>query len=219
MKCVLQIAIKAELQPLLSKTHIINKKPFVATSISVKNDEYLFVISGIGKTRAAAAAQWAICKLAPDHIWSIGTAGALDRSLQQGKIFKISSTAMHDTNPISKTYKNRQTSSNIFAKNIEYQNLKTSMILTGDREIITTKQVDDCLNRFPEAKLVDMETAAIAEVCHKNQVAWGGIKIISDNCIDFSIDDFMDNLDSLSHKLSDIICKIIEIEKDRTVKD
>src|SRR5216683_2461950 len=57
----------------------------------------------------------------------------------------------------------------------------SGVVLTGD-QIVTSRDVRDRLLRdFPDGACFDMETAAVAQVAHQNQVPWGALRITSDS--------------------------------------
>ena len=55
------------------------------------------------------------------------------------------------------------------------------LICTGDAFCTHKEQTDAILKRFPQAAAVDMESAAIAHVCHLYQVPFISFRIISDS--------------------------------------
>ena len=54
------------------------------------------------------------------------------------------------------------------------------LIVTGDWFVDSREKMREIIDRFPEAKAVDMESAAIAHVCDKRRVAFISFRIISD---------------------------------------
>ena len=57
----------------------------------------------------------------------------------------------------------------------------SGVVLTGD-QIVTSRDVRDrLLKDFPDGACFDMETAAVAQVAHQNQVPWSALRITSDS--------------------------------------
>ena len=54
------------------------------------------------------------------------------------------------------------------------------MICTGDQFITNREALDKIKSKFPEGLAVDMESCAIAQVCHKYNVPFVSFRIISD---------------------------------------
>jgi adenosylhomocysteine nucleosidase len=58
--------------------------------------------------------------------------------------------------------------------------LKTGVIASGDQFFSSQKQVDDLRERLPEVLCVEMEGAAVAQVCAEHGVRFGLVRTISD---------------------------------------
>ena len=54
------------------------------------------------------------------------------------------------------------------------------LIVTGDWFVDTKEKMRSIIGHFPEARAVDMESAAIAHACHINQVPFISFRVISD---------------------------------------
>lgn len=54
------------------------------------------------------------------------------------------------------------------------------IILTGDQVISTRRRREALASAYPGALGVDMETAAVAQVCYQNGVPWAAVRVISD---------------------------------------
>ena len=58
--------------------------------------------------------------------------------------------------------------------------LHTGLIVTGDWFVDTKEKMRSIIEKFPEAKAVDMESAAIAQTCYINKVRFISFRVISD---------------------------------------
>ena len=54
------------------------------------------------------------------------------------------------------------------------------LIVTGDWFVDTKEKMREIIGHFPEAKAVDMESAAIAQTCYINKVPFLSFRVISD---------------------------------------
>jgi adenosylhomocysteine nucleosidase len=54
------------------------------------------------------------------------------------------------------------------------------LIVTGDWFVDSKEKMREIVGHFPEAKAVDMESAAIAHTCHLNNVPFISFRVISD---------------------------------------
>ena len=151
---------------------------------------------GIGKVNAALGAQRIINEFRPDVIISSGCAGGNGDDINIQDVIVGSEVTYHDVycgkaidettvygqvqglpvrytpNPylLEKAF-NLQTSS---------INLHQGLIVTGDWFVDTKEKMRSIIDKFPEAKAVDMESCAIAQTCYINQVPFISFRVISD---------------------------------------
>ena len=59
-------------------------------------------------------------------------------------------------------------------------NLHPGLIVTGDWFVDSKEKAREIIGHFPEAKAIDMESAAIAQTCYINKVPFISFRIISD---------------------------------------
>lgn len=162
------------------------------------------VQSGVGKVHAAAAAQFIIDQYSPDAMFSCGTAGGLDTRCQIGDIVVGESTAQHDygfvlpetfihfgihlrrANGKKGFFKEFPADEKLFhiADSVGKQWKETPQILfgsilTGDQVIFSKEKRHLLVEQF-DAVAVDMESAAIAQVCMLNGVPFLSVRGISD---------------------------------------
>ncbi len=75
-------------------------------------------------------------------------------------------------------------------------------IITGDRFISTAADSDALRAAFPEAWAVDMETAAVAQVCHDHGVPFGAVRVVSDRADEEAHVDFQHFLNQVARHYS-----------------
>ena len=155
---------------------------------------------GIGKVNAALGTQRMINEFHPDCIINSGCAGghgdnvsiqdiivgaevcyhdvycgtAIDNSTQYGQVQGMPARYQADAYLLRK-------SEQLKLDNDAFQSsLHQGLIVTGDWFVDSKEKMRDIISHFPEAKAVDMESAAIAQTCHINQVPFISFRIISD---------------------------------------
>lgn len=155
---------------------------FEVTRGLIHKEESAIVVSGVGKSNAAAATMLAIAEFKPEAIINIGLAGGLDSTLQPGFIVKVNKVVQSDFNlcgvdgvPIG-TIDDRD--SPFFRLNGPFTE-RPVVCATNDRFI---SDMNDALilRRTFCADVCDMELGAIAHVCSKAFVPLYSWKVISD---------------------------------------
>lgn len=144
---------------------------------------------GIGKVNAAIGCAEMIYKYNPDFIISMGCAGGHGEDVHIGNVVVSSETVYHDVYCGSEVkygqvfglpsrFMSDPTLLNI-ALNID-ENIVPGLISTGDWFVDSKEKIQDIITHFPETKAIDMESAAIAQVCHIHQIPFISFRIISD---------------------------------------
>ena len=188
----------------------------------LNNKKIVLVESGVGKVNAARTTQVLIDNYHPDTIYNIGVAGGVDSSLEVGDIVVSSSLVQHDFDitafnhlkgyipnvgdiiPVDNSLV-VNTQKLLDTKNISY---KLGCIASGDifcaDQTMATK-----INQKFKALCVEMEGAAIGQVCFLCQVPCLVLRSISDcpnNNNRITYDEF---LPSACSKIADIMYTIL----------
>ncbi|MBR5440739.1 MAG: 5'-methylthioadenosine/S-adenosylhomocysteine nucleosidase, partial [Prevotella sp.] len=58
--------------------------------------------------------------------------------------------------------------------------LSTGLIVTGDWFVDSREKMREIVGNFPDARAVDMESAAIAQACYLNKVPFISFRVVSD---------------------------------------
>jgi len=153
---------------------------------------------GIGKVNAAIGASEMIRKHQPDVIISSGCAGgngndinvqdvvvgkevsyhdvycgtAIDNTTIYGQVQGMPARYQADAMLLEKARSLSLTTSHI--------SLHEGLIVTGDWFVDSKDKMRSIIEKFPEAKAVDMESAAIAQTCHIYKVPFISFRVISD---------------------------------------
>lgn len=154
-----------------------------------KNDVCLMQ-SGIGKVNAAIGTEELIREYHPDCIINTGVAGGLCTTMQRSDIVVGEKTAYHDVWCGEGDWGQIQGLPTFFEGDRllidKIMNLTTGnrihkgLICSGDQFITNNDTLKEIKEHFLDALAVDMESAAIAQVCFLHQVPMVSIRIISD---------------------------------------
>ena len=151
---------------------------------------------GIGKVNAALGAQRMINEFHPDIIISSGCAGgngddisiqdvvvsaelvyhdvycgtAIDNCTQYGQVQGMPARYKADEKLLEKALSLQPSGISIHA----------GLIATGDWFVDSKEKMRSIIEKFPDAKAVDMESAAIAQTCYINKVPFISFRVISD---------------------------------------
>ena len=145
---------------------------------------------GIGKVNAAMGALTLIDRFAPDMVINSGVAGGAGSDARIMDVVVGEKVAYHDVwcgpgnergqiqgmplffLPPEQILRSEELRSN--------PRVKFGLIASGDRFVDTPEEVARIKALFPEVKAVDMESAAIAQVCHSKGVPFVSIRVLSD---------------------------------------
>lgn len=170
---------------------------------NINNREYILVRSGVGKVNAARTTQILIDKFDVKYIINVGSAGAINDNLKIGDIVVGSRLVQHDFDVtafghekgyISEIGKFFESDSKLIKKSkdikIENINIVIGTIASGDI-FCTNIEMKDRIRKEFNADCIEMEGAAIAQVCYLSKIPFIIIRSISDipnqkNQIDFS---------------------------------
>ncbi len=162
--------------------------------LSHQGIEMVLVATGVGKVNAAMVASFSVEKTKPDWILHIGCAGAISHSLNVGDVVMASHVSYFDVDLTAFHYRFGQVpkmpqrftmNHDLLSQADSVLNEKKGLIVTGDRFVDSINRIE-ILQRFPDALAVDMESAAIAQVCHRFQLPCLILRVISDNANDNS---------------------------------
>lgn len=146
---------------------------------------------GIGKVNAAVGASELMAHMQPDVVVSTGVAGGIDETAGVMEVVAASEVVYHDVwcgngNEVGQI----QDMPARFVCDGRLLSVAVSLdasvpvhaglICTGDKFITERAELDAIKAEFPEGLAVDMESAAIAQVCHLYRVPFISFRIISD---------------------------------------
>ncbi|TDM04410.1 5'-methylthioadenosine/adenosylhomocysteine nucleosidase [Macrococcus carouselicus] len=137
--------------------------------------------SGIGKVNAALTTALLIEHYQPEAIINTGSAGGLGHGLQVGDIVVSRDVLHHDVDAtefgyelgqvpgMPKTYAADSALMTLTEKAISTNNLtaRIGLIVSGDSFIGSQEKKEKIIANFPEVLAVEMEAAAVAQVCYQ----------------------------------------------------
>lgn len=145
---------------------------------------------GIGKVNAAIGTLTLLNNFNVDAVINTGVAGGADSSISVMDVVAGTQIAYHDVwrGPGSK-YGETSGYPQCFESDAELLKLlddcdvkiKKGLICSGDRFIISIEEINEIKKHFPKALAVDMESAAIAQVCKLRNIPFLCLRVISDS--------------------------------------
>lgn len=177
-----------------SREVVANGRSFRLGKIGV--NEIVLGETGIGKVNAAIGATTILEDFKPDCLISTGVAGGLDSSLHVMDVVAADEVVYHDVDcgpgneygqvqglPPRFTCDPRLVA---HARSVEIpagadpSHAVVGLLASGDRFISKPQQLAVIKSRFRDALAVDMESGALAQVCHLFRVPFLSFRILSD---------------------------------------
>lgn len=160
----------------------------------INNTEVALLQSGIGKVAAAVGTTLLLQLTKPDLIINTGSAGGLASQLNVGDIVISDEVRHHDVDVTAFGYEKGQLPANPAAFIAEKQLVDlaikeseksgvtalTGLICSGDQFINGAENLAQIRRNFPHIVAVEMEAAAIAQVCYAFSIPFVVVRAISD---------------------------------------
>ncbi len=162
---------------------------------NIKEHEIFLVQSGIGKVASAGATALLIKEFQPDYVINTGSAGGFDPDLNVGDIVIGEKLLHHDVDVSHFGYKLGQVpqmpeyymsdaklveKAMHFIDSLPDVQTKQGLICTGDSFIGSDDIAASIKVKFPDMKAVEMEGAAIAQMCFLMNTPFIVIRSLSD---------------------------------------
>ena len=192
MKIGIIVAMRKELElllPLLSDSEESRMGGFEFHRGRMGGHDVMVMQCGIGKVNAAMGTLTLINAFLPDYIINSGVAGGADASVNVMDVVASARVAYHDVwcGPESVIGQVQglplyfDSSMHLLDLIPERDGIHKGLICSGDQFIDTADAIERIKSNFPEALAVDMESGAIAQVCHLNKVPFLALRVISDS--------------------------------------
>lgn len=191
---------------------------------TLKDVPVVLLKSGIGKVNAALATTILLERFDISAVINTGSAGGLDKALSVGDIVIGREVVHHDVDVrafdydygqvpgMPKRYLADATLIKAIEEAIEEKNevhSKQGLIATGDSFMQRTEQVNVVLEHLPDTMAVEMEAAAIAQVCYQYQVPFVIIRSLSDIAGKESNVSFDQYLDQAAKHAAEMIMRVV----------
>ena len=194
MKIGIIVAMEKELEQLLTIVEDMKKESHGGKTYAtgrVGNNEVVIQQSGIGKVNAAIGAVEMLNAYTPDILVSTGVAGGADTSLEVGNVVVGNAYCYHDAYCGEECAKGQilgQPARYVCKEQLVDKALslkcntkvRSGLIVSGDWFVDSREKMRSILDDFAEAMAVDMESGALAQVCHLYGVPFLSFRIISD---------------------------------------
>ena len=187
------------------------------TEGTLSGNSLVLALSGVGKVNAAATTQAIISEFYPDAVINVGLAGGCDPSLPVGTAVVATRLCYHDMdNLIKQGFPDLQhcflTDPGIQAlvkdvlSNMEVP-FKEGIIATGDM-FVNSDEVREDIVRRTGCLCVDMDSAAVANVCARNSVPVVSVRVLSDSANETATDDFSFSAVKYSELSAEMVSRI-----------
>lgn len=194
MKIAIVSAMEKErrlIAPMLTDSHKQNADGLQVTEGRMGTNKLLLAKCGIGKVNAAINTYKIIKKFHPDLLINTGVAGGASLQTEIGDLLVADYVAYHDvwcgpgTQPgvadgMDVFMECNERVINLAHELFDGKRLQVGLICSGDQFISEKEEVTRIHTLFPQVLAVDMESAAIAQVCCMEGVKFNIIRVISD---------------------------------------
>ncbi|SOC20681.1 adenosylhomocysteine nucleosidase [Ureibacillus xyleni] len=189
------------------------------------NKEVVLLKSGIGKVNAAMSTTILLHEFKPDVVINTGSAGGYDPSLDVGAVVISDEVRHHDVDVTIFDYEMGQVPQMPPAFKSDEELIKVAqeavteigehqvgvgLICSGDSFMNDPERVEKVRSYFPQMKAVEMEAAAVAQVCYQFKTPFVVIRALSDIAGKESNISFDEFLPVAAKHSTEIVLKTIE---------
>ncbi|RKQ19193.1 5'-methylthioadenosine/S-adenosylhomocysteine nucleosidase [Ureibacillus endophyticus] len=190
-----------------------------------QNKEVILLKSGIGKVNAAMSTTILLHEYKPDVVINTGSAGGYDPSLDVGAIVISDEVRHHDVDvtifdyemgqvpqmpPAFKSDETLMKMAQEAVKEIGEHQVGVGLVCSGDSFMNDPERVEKVRSYFPQMKAVEMEAAAVAQVCYQFNTPFVVIRALSDIAGKESNISFDEFLPIAAKHSTEIVLKTIE---------
>lgn len=220
---VLIAAMEEEIAPLERRAEHLahHRRVGVARSViaTIADRRLLLVRSGIGGVSAATAAAIALHAVRTPLVVSVGSAGGLGPDVRIGDVVVGNDHAFAMADASAFGYARGQIpgmppsypgAPALVERARNRAGVLVGQMISGDA-FIDVRTVDFYRSAFPEALTADMETAAIAQVCHSFDVPYLAVRGVSDLCGLQAGEDFRLTVDDVAALAADVVLELVDV--------
>ncbi len=158
---------------------------------SLEESKVVLLQCGIGKTNAATGVTNLIITFHPDCVISTGVAGGIDTRLDVMDVVIGKEVCYHDVycgddcdpgqvQGLPRLFKGDERLVELASTLKTDVHIVSGLICSGDQFITNRDELDVIKGKYPQGLAVDMESGAIAQVCHLWSIPFLSFRIISD---------------------------------------
>ena len=192
MRIGIIVAMRKELDlllPLLQDSEESRMSGFEFYCGKMGRHDVMLMQCGIGKVNAAMGTLMLVNNFTPNYVINTGVAGGADTKVNVMDVVAGTRVAYHDVWCGPESVLGQVQGLPLYfegAKRLidlvpERDHIHKGLICSGDQFIDTIDAVNRIKGNFPDALAVDMESGAIAQVCHLNKVPFLALRVISDS--------------------------------------
>ncbi|MBR4829167.1 MAG: 5'-methylthioadenosine/adenosylhomocysteine nucleosidase [Muribaculaceae bacterium] len=192
MKIGIIVAMRKELElllPLLHDSEESRMGGFVFYRGTMGAHDVMVMQCGIGKVNAAMGTLMLVNHFSPNYVINSGVAGGADFSISVMDMVAGERVAYHDVwcGPESEVGRVQglplyfEGAQKLLDMLPEDEGIHKGLICSGDQFIDKMDDVKRIKGNFPDVLAVDMESGAIAQVCHLCSVPFLALRVISDS--------------------------------------
>lgn len=181
----------AQVASMLQETETVQSGPQSFLVGNLGSSKVVLLQCGIGKTNAASGVTNLIMTFHPDCIISTGVAGGIDAKLGVMDVVVGEQVCYHDVfcgdecdpgqvQGLPRFFQGDTTLVDIATSLNTDVKVIPGLICTGDQFITNREELNTIKAKYADGLAVDMESAAIAQVCHLWQTPFLSFRIISD---------------------------------------
>jgi len=228
MNIVIIGAMEEEITLLKAKIANLNTQELAHLTVfsgTIGEHQVQLVQCGIGKVASAAATALLIQTFNPHAVINTGSAGGFDPELNIGDVVIATELLHHDVNvthfgyelgqvPQMPHYYNSDNNLVNLAQaainKLDEVKVKSGLVCSGDSFIGSDEAANNIKTLFPNMKAVEMEGAAIAQVCHLMDTPFVVIRSLSDIAGKTSTMSFEAYLDIAAKNSAKLVTDMIE---------
>ncbi len=218
-------ALREEIDPLVERMADVETSKWGRRTVHhgrIGDCQVVAIAGGVGKVKAAACTQYLIDRFRVEALICMGVAGAVNPRLETGDIVISEKTQQHDFDPgdprLLKKFRGRwlEADAELVKRALEAteesglaDRCHLGKVLTGDQAIISHEK-HEWLWATWHGDCVDMESAAVAEVCRMNGVPWVVVRAISDSAGEDATAEFRRNLAQAANVAASVTTMMVE---------